>query len=61
MKEGKEMTTTQDQQPVDEQELPEDFTSAWASVLLDVFEKQQRKLPDAEKSDEATELGDEAA
>lgn len=32
---------TQDK-AIAEQELPEDFTSAWASVLLDLWEKRSR-------------------
>jgi hypothetical protein len=56
------MTTTQDKPAVDQQELPEDFTSAWASVLLDVFEKQRKTEPDeSEKADTPASEGGEVA
>lgn len=40
---------TQDK-AIAEQELPEDFTSAWASVLLDLWERRSRPDPHVDAS-----------
>jgi hypothetical protein len=48
------MTTEQDTEVVEEQELPEDMVSAWASVLLDVFEKLREEADADEPSTDST-------
>jgi hypothetical protein len=54
------MTTEQDTEVVEEQELPEDMVSAWASVLLDVFEKLREEADADEPSTDSTSENDTA-
>lgn len=44
----------------DKQELPEDFTSAWASVVLDLYERQKREQSSGHATDEPTAGGNAA-
>ena len=53
------MTAKQDAPATDEAELPDDFTSAWASVLLDLWVKQKPQESSANEESMAADATSE--